>query len=182
MTAKEFEHVTISALRNGNIDSYCLCYDMYFKVLCSYANSIVRDPVMSEEVVQNLFLEIWQNREKLPEHASLRAYLLTAVRNDCLDHLKHLKIHKKYAEDYLKTNQDQYEDIFDDLVERDLQVFIQAAIDKLSDRCREVFMLSRFNYLSYKEISEKLGTSVKTVENQISTALRILRSELDQVL
>jgi RNA polymerase sigma-70 factor (family 1) len=182
MTAKEFEQITISALRNGNIDSYCLCYDIYFKVLCSYANSILHDPLNSEEIVQNLFLEIWQNREKLPENTSLRAYLLTAVKNDCIDHIKHLRIEKQYAEEYIKTTPEHYDNIFDDLIEKDLQVFVQAAIDKLSERCREVFMLSRFHYMSYREIAEKLGTSVKTVENQITTALKTLRAELEQIL
>lgn len=182
MTAKEFEQVTLSALRNGNIDSYCLCYDLYFNVLCSYANSILKESAVAEEIVQNLFMEIWQNRDKLPDNTSLRAYLLTAVKNDCFDHLKHRRIEKRYAEEYIKTKQESYDNIFDDIVDREIQKFLQDAIDKLGERCREVFLLSRYSYLSYKDISEKLGISVKTVENHISSALKSLREELDHLL
>jgi RNA polymerase sigma-70 factor (ECF subfamily) len=182
MTAREFEQVTISALRSGNVDSYCLCYDIYFNALCSFANNILREAPESEEIVQNLFLEIWENRSLLPENISLRAYLLTAVKNDCLDHIRHRKIEKRYAEEYIQKTQDHYENVFETLIEKDLQDSINAAIEKLTDRCREVFMLSRFGHLSYMEIAEKLGISVKTVENQIGAALKILRRELVHLL
>lgn len=182
MTVRELEQLTLNALKNGNTESYCLCYDLYFKVLCSYSNSIIRDPGVSEEIVQDLFLALWENREKLPDTGSLKAYLFTAVRNDCLDHIKHRKIEKKYAEEYMLTAITHYENIYSELLDKDISRHLDSAIGKLSERCREVFMLSRFHYLSYRDIADKLDISVKTVENQIVNALKILRKELDHLL
>lgn len=182
MTLKELEQVTISALKAGSIDAFNFCFDLYWRPLCSFANSMVRQPAVAEEIVQNLFLDLWINWHKLPETSSLKAYLLTAVRHDCLDHLKHQKIREKYEGDYLQSHNFAYEDIFDDLINKDLEKSLQAAISKLPRQCREIFLLSRFEYLPYKNIAEKLNLSVKTVENQIGKALKIIRKELDPYL
>jgi RNA polymerase sigma-70 factor (ECF subfamily) len=178
MTIREFEQITINSLRNGDTESFCLCYDIYFAPLCSYASRIIRNADESEELVQDLFLEIWQNRSRLPENGSLRAYLFTAVRNDCIDHLKHRKIEKKYADEYLLSAVSHYENIYSDLIDRDIQTQLDSAMNKLPGKCREIFTMSRFSHLSYREIAEKLGISVKTVENQMGNALKTLRKEL----
>lgn len=182
MTLKELEQVTISALKAGSIDAFNFCFDLYWRPLCSFANSMVREPAVAEEIVQNLFLDLWINRHKLPENSSLKAYLLTAVRHDCLDHLKHKKIREKYEGEYLESHNFAYEDIFDDLINKDLERSLQAAISILPKQCREIFLLSRFQYLSYKEIAEHLNISPKTVENQIGKALKIVRQALDPFL
>jgi RNA polymerase sigma-70 factor (ECF subfamily) len=182
MTVKELEQVTIIALKGGSIDAFNLCYDLYYKPLCSFANYIVKQPAIAEEITQTIFLDVWMNRDKLPENSSIKAYLLTAVKHDCLDFLKHKKIEEKYAGEYLLSSVEHYEDIFDDLINKDLQESLDRAINKLPKHCREIFLLSRFNFLPYKDIANKLNISVKTVENQISKALRIVRKELDPFL
>lgn len=182
MTAREFEQVTINSLRNGSTESFCLCYDIYFAALCSYANRLIRDPHTSEELVQDLFLELWQTRQKLPENGSLRGYLFTAVRNDCLDHIKHKKIEKRYAEEYLHSAIIHYENIYSSLIDKEIQNIYGQAIKKLPDKRREVFVMSRFSYLSYREIALKLNISVKTVENHMANALKTLKTELDHYL
>jgi RNA polymerase sigma-70 factor (family 1) len=181
MTVRELEQVTITALKAGNIDAFNLCYDLYFRALCSFANSMVRQPSIAEEIIQNVFLEVWLHREKLPD-SSVKAYLLTMVKHDCFDHLKHQKLEEKYAGEYVKFNPEAYEDVFDNLINKDLEKSLQAAIEKLPAHCREIFVLSRFEYISYKGIAEKLSISVKTVENQIGKALKIVRQELDPFL
>jgi RNA polymerase sigma-70 factor (ECF subfamily) len=128
MVLKEFEQITLALLKNGNVNSYCLCYDLYFGALCSYANNIIKEPAVAEELVQELFLGIWQNREKLPENSSLKGYLLTAVRNDCLDFLKHKKIEKQYAEEYIRNNPVSYENIFNDLVDSEIQLSLRQPL------------------------------------------------------
>lgn len=179
MTVKEFEQVTLAALKEGSIDAFNLCYDLYYKPLSSFANFFVKQPVVAEEITQNVFLEVWMHREKLPLNSSVKAYLLTAVKHDCLDFLKHKKIEEKYADDYLKANIDAYEDVFHGLVNKDLQKSLDLAINKLPTNCRQIFLLSRFNFLSYKEIAKRMNISIKTVENQIGKALKIVRKELD---
>ncbi|MFN8254532.1 MAG: RNA polymerase sigma-70 factor [Bacteroidales bacterium] len=179
MTVRELERVTIHALRKGSVEAFNLCYDLYFSSLCSYANLIVHNHEIAEEIVQEIFVNIWIQKENLPVHTSLKAYLAKSVKNDCLDYLKHLKVKENYAEKYLRDFSEWYEDIFYDLINKDIQQSLDKAIEKLPPQCREVFTLSRFEYLSYREISEKLGISVKTVENQIGKALKIVREELD---
>ncbi len=182
MTVRELEQVTINALKAGSVEAFSLCYDLYFKALCSFANSMIKQPAVSEEIIQNIFLEVWINREKLPVQASIRTYLLKMVKNDCLDHLKHKKIAERYAGEFLRFNTEAFEDVFDMLVNKDLEKSLEAAIGKLPLQCREIFRLSRFEFMSYKCIAEKLGISIKTVENQIGKALKIVRQELDPIL
>ena len=182
MTLKELEQVTILALKEGNIDAFNLCYDLYYRPLCSFANFFVKQPAVAEEITQNVFLEVWMNREKVPSHTSVKAYLMTAVKHDCLDYLKHKKIEERYAGQYLQSAHDSYEDIFQELVSRDLQKSLDLAINKLPTHCREIFLMSRYNYIPYKEIAARLNISVKTVENQIGKALKIVRRELDPFL
>jgi RNA polymerase sigma-70 factor, ECF subfamily len=182
MTIKELEQITLYSLREGSVEAFNLCYDLYYKPLCSYANLIVKNPEVAEEIIQNIFMEIWMNREKLPIHSSFKAYILTAVRNDCLDHLKHKKTVEKYMDQQIKNKIDAYDDIFSQLIDKELQLHLNSAIQKLPEACRKVFELSRFHYNSYKEIAEKLNISIKTVENQIGKALKIVRKELDPFL
>jgi RNA polymerase sigma-70 factor (ECF subfamily) len=182
MTIKELEQITLYSLKEGNVEAFNLCYDLYYRPLCSYANFIVKNPDSAEEIIQNIFMEIWMNREKLPENSSFKAYILTAVRNDCLDYLKHKKTVEKYAGLRIREKVVEYDDIFSRLIDKELQVYLNQAIEKLPEGCRKVFELSRFHYNSYKEIAEKLNISIKTVENQIGKALKIVRKELEPYL
>ena len=182
MTLKELEQVTLFSLKEGNVEAFNLCYDLYFKALCSFANLIVKQPEIAEEITQNIFMEIWMKREKLPVNSSFKAYILTAVRNDCLDHLKHKKTVEKYTDLQIKNKTYAYDDIFNQLIDKELQAHLDSAIQKLPEHCRKVFLLSRFHYHSYKEIAGELNISIKTVENQIGKALKIIRKELDPYL
>jgi RNA polymerase sigma-70 factor, ECF subfamily len=182
MTIKELELVTIMALKEGSVDAFNLCYDLYFKTLCSFANFFVKNPEVAEEITQTVLLEVWINREKLPVHYSIKSYLMTAVRHDCLDYLKHKKIEERFAGDYLKIANERYDDIFNNLVDMDLQKSLDIAINKLPQHCREIFLMSRFKFMPYKEIAAELNISIKTVENQIGKALKIVRKELDPFL
>jgi RNA polymerase sigma-70 factor, ECF subfamily len=182
MTIQELEQITLYSLKEGRVEAFNLCFDLYYKPLCSYANVIIKNPDTSEEIVQNIFMEIWMNREKLPTHSSFKAYILTAVRNDCLDYLKHKKNVQKYVDLQLNRKIEVDDDIFNQLIDKELQDHLNHAILKLPEACRKVFELSRFHYNSYKEIAEKLNISIKTVENQIGKALKIVRKELDPFL
>jgi len=182
MTLKELEKITLYSLKEGSVEAFNLCYDLYFKALCSFANLIVKQPEIAEEITQNILMEIWMNREKLPTETSFKAYILTAVRNDCLDHLKHKKMVEKYNDLQIRNQSYAYDDIFNQMIDKELQIHLDLAIKKLPEHCRNVFLLSRFHYHSYKEIAEKLNISIKTVENQIGKALKIVRKELDPYL
>jgi RNA polymerase sigma-70 factor (ECF subfamily) len=182
MTIRELEQVTITALKEGSVEAINLCFDLYYAALCSTANYYVKQPTIAEEIVQGVFVDFWINRENIPINSSVKGYLTTSVKHDCLDYLKHKKIEEQYADHFKNEIMDSYEDIFEDLINKDLQIALNSAINKLPKQCREIFMMSRFKYMSYKEIASTLSLSLKTIENQMSKALKVIRTELDPYL
>jgi RNA polymerase sigma-70 factor, ECF subfamily len=182
MTIRELEQVTITALKAGSVEAINLCFDLYYAALCSTANYYVKQPTVAEEIVQGVFVEFWINRENIPEQSSIKGYLMVSVKHDCLDYLKHKKIEEQYIDHFKFGMLDSYEDIFDDLINKDLQKALNNAIDKLPKQCKEIFLMSRFKYMSYKEIASTLSLSLKTIENQMGKALKNVRAELEPFL
>ena len=132
----------------------------------------------AEEVVQNLFVKFWENRAVTKITSSVRSYLFRSVRNSCLNFIKHMKIeetYKQYNEEQRKSGTISAEDEFEG---SELEMHIRKAIDQLPPERKKVFIMSRFEGLKYREIAEKSGISIKTVENQMGKAIKFLRHEL----
>jgi RNA polymerase sigma-70 factor, ECF subfamily len=182
MTIRELEQVTMTALKEGCVDAINLCFDLYYPALCSTANYYVKQPTIAEEIVQGAFVDFWINRENIPTHSSVKGYLMLSVKHDCLDYLKHKKIEEQFADQFKEEMMDSYEDVFDDLINKDLQLALNKAINNLPNQCREIFLMSRFQYMSYQKIADTLTLSIKTIENQMTKALKIIRVELDPYL
>ena len=159
-----------------------IIFKAHYSNLCSYANSFLKDADASEEVVQEVMLKIWTGRKTLVINASLQSYLFRAVRNGCMNVLKHLKIrdeYKYYREGTAVENQCSQEDT---MIMAELELKIRKAIENLPMERKRVFILSRFEGLTYIQIADKLHLSVKTVENQMGKALKTLREELSDYL
>lgn len=154
----------------------------HYSLLCSYANQFLKDPDGAEEVVQEVMFRLWTNRSSLVIETSLRSYLFRAVRNGCMNVLKHRNVRDEYRN--WREHQDQSTTLTqeDNLVVSELESRIREAIDRLPVERRKVFVHSRYDGLSYNQIAEKLGISVKTVENQMGKALKALREELAEYL
>jgi len=153
-----------------------------YSSLCAYANTFLKDVDASEEVVQEVMFKIWQNRESLIVSSSMKSYLFRAVRNGCLNVLKHRQIRNEYRT-YLEGNSMESQHSHEDeMIVAELEQKIRKAIDHLPLERRRVFVLSRYDGLTYKQIAEKLDISVKTVENQMGKALKALREELRDYL
>lgn len=135
----------------------------------------------AEETVQNMFVNLWQKREQL-EISSVKAYCYRAVHNECLNKIKHGKIKMSYADEYKSLAPVKHDSAVKELHAKELGVQIEEAIESLPEQCRAVFRLSRFENLKYTEIAEHLGISVKTVENHMGKALKILREKLRDYL
>lgn len=152
-----------------------------YEKLCSIANQYLKDLEAAEEVVQSTFVRFWETREKLNIEKSHASYLSVAVRNSCLNQLKHLKIKEAYKAD--NKREMEYEELrteesnTDELVDK-----IKSAIEKLPEGRRKIFVLSRYEGLKYREIAERLNISVKTVENQMGSALKFLKSNLAEYI
>lgn len=153
-------------------------FKAHFKALHSYASVMLYHDSHAEEIVQNMFVKLWEKRDLLNVEISVKAYLYKCVHNDCLNYLKHKKIKAKYQDHAAFTMNDQTENTSDKLMVGELQSRIQTALNELPEQCRTIFQMSRFEELKYREIADELGLSVKTVENQMGKALRILRVKL----
>ncbi|MDP3912665.1 MAG: RNA polymerase sigma-70 factor [Bacteroidota bacterium] len=171
---QEKEHILFEDIRNGNEKAFNKAFDLYYSRLCFFADKILLDFDLSRSVVQQVFVDLWIKRDRL-QVDSLQSYLYQSVRNATLDVLKHKKAESKYLLTLEKEESGQITDLIE---EAELADRINKAIQKLPEKCREIFLLCRFEELKYAETAEKLNISVKTVEMQISIAMKKLRKEL----
>ena len=146
------------------------------KSLHSYASSIIKDEASAEELVQGIFVKLWERRETLLPTLSVTAYLYRSVYNESLNYIKHNKVKDKYRLHAINTG-NIYEES-NPAALRQLQQQIDKALNELPEQCRTVFQLSRHEDLSYRAIADRLGISVKTVEGHMGKALRLLRTKL----
>jgi len=155
--------------------------DLIFRLHCKgchlSALRIVKDQHVAEDLVQEVFLELWKKRSKLQINTSLKAYLRRSAVNRSLNYIRDLKM-KYDDEDKIPNVATNEVGALKGLETEELQGHIDRAINALPERCRIVFTLSRYEHMSYKEIGARLDISTKTVENQISKALKLLRVAL----
>ena len=158
-----------------------LIFRKYYSFLCKSIYRIIPDTQITEDLAQEVFYEVWRKREHLKINTSLKAYLKRAALNKALNYIRDQKIDFRNApaKEELISKQDS---IVQELAADNLQQQIDQAIDSLPERCRLVFVLSRFEEMSYQQIADQLGISIKTVENQISKALKSLRVALAEHL
>jgi RNA polymerase sigma-70 factor (ECF subfamily) len=154
-----------------------LIFGQYYEVMCRSAIRITKDRTLAEDIVQEVFYELFKKREQL-KIVSLLGYLKRAVYNRSINKVKGRKDHVD-ADEMAYELTDNLNNSQDDMEYDELETFINGVIDSLPEKCRLVFVLNRFEQLSYKEVAAKLEISVKTVENQMSKALKILRAEFE---
>ncbi len=152
----------------------------HYKELHAYSCSIIKDSDDAEEIVQNVFFKLWEKKEKIATLNSIPAYLYRSVYNDSLNYIKHHKVRAEYKQHVLHTSSNDTTD--DHAAQKDLEVRVHDAMNSLPEQCRTIFQLSRFEELKYREIADKLGISIKTVENQMGKALKIMRVKLADFL
>lgn len=159
-------------------------YLAYYPRLVKYAKDFVVFEEDAENITQDVFACLWEKRESIEYVDNMNAYLFRLVRNRCLDYLKHKVSEQRYVENAQSSFETELKLKLQSLERceasapyeaQDMKLLIRAAIDSLPQRCREIFVLSRFEHLKYKEISERLGISVNTVECQMGIALKRLR-------
>lgn len=176
----ELDREVIDRFRHGDELAFGIIFDAYYGALVRYAHTILRDMDEAEDVVQSVFIRIWQGRERLDEVVMLRSVLYKAVQNGCFNKLKHLKVRAVHAKS-VQHYGEQY-DYNEGVLNSELQRRIEEVIEGLPAQCGKIFKMSRFEEMKYQEIADALGLSVKTVENQMGKALKILRVELKDYL
>jgi RNA polymerase sigma-70 factor (ECF subfamily) len=182
MSVNLSEQEQFEALAAGDITAFEMYFRTYYQPLCNYAYTFLQDRAESEEIVQTTFLSVWEKRTSLNIKTSPKSYLYAMVRNACLNVIKHEKIKQRYVGEELALADQGYESVSQTISSNELETRIQTAIEVLPEQCRLVFKLSRFEELKYSEIAEQLDISVKTVENHMGKALKIMREQLKDYL
>ncbi|WP_456420407.1 RNA polymerase sigma factor [Lutibacter sp.] len=164
-------------LKKGNEQAYSFLVNYYNHRLCVYANSLINDKSLAEDIVQNVFIKTWEKRKFLIEDFSIRSFLYKSVYNEYIDQYRKSRsvtlLEKKYIE------------ALDTIVEEDysvlekLYIMVQKEVQNLPPKCKNIFLLSKQEGLSNIEISEYLNVSIKTVESHITKAFCLIRERVD---
>lgn len=164
----------LNFIRRGDQQAFKNLFDAYFTPLCRFMYIYINKKEVVEELVLDIFTYVWENKETLQVYLSFKAYLFQSARNRALNELRKKNVTISLDE----LNADVADTYLDSLEKDELFILVQEAVSALPDRCREVFQLSRNKNLSNKEIAEQLDISVKTVEAQITKALKKIKEFL----
>lgn len=159
-----------------------MLFRTYYKPLCNYAYSFLNDKDEAEEVVQSAFIGVWDKRNSIEIQTSMKSYLYRMVRNSCLNVIKHSNVRKQHVRHAMAGGEPMEENASQFVISGELEGKIREAMKQLPEQCRLVFQLSRFEELKYSEIADQLNISVKTVENHMGKALKIMRLQLKDYL
>ena len=178
-----FDHI-----KTGDQKAFELLFSIYFARLNDFAKHVVKDDAISQDIVQDVFVKVWENKAKI-ESLHLEAYLFRLVRNRCIDSIKHLKVENNRMHEIEISSR--WEELYRIdfignepyvLIEQELKNKIEKTITDLPDRCREVFIMSRMDGLKNKEIAEKLDINIKNVERHLNRALQSFRKNFTEEL
>ena len=170
----------VGRIRQGDVKEFESLFRSSYASLVRYSKTLIKDPDMAEEIVQDLFFRLWKNREKLKIESSLNGYLFRSVHNKCLHYIEHNLVVERHAQEMSTRQPERLETPSDILNYKELQARIAMIIDKLPERCGKIFCMSRFEGLKYAEIAERLSISIKTVESNMGRALKEFRKGLNE--
>lgn len=172
------DKILTDKLMKGDRQAFSTLFRQYYPDLVHFAHTFVKDRSTAEEVVQDVFIRLWENHSLFCVTVSLKSFLLKAVQNKCIDRIRHLRVRSQYQAAVLEhpllyeNNTEQY------LLYSELQRDLQKALDSLPDELSGVFVMSRLQGRTYAEVAGKLNISVRTVETRIAKALAFLREQL----
>jgi RNA polymerase sigma-70 factor (ECF subfamily) len=169
----------IQQIASGNVDAFEQLFRVYYKPLVGYAAGLTHDVADAEEIVQDVFTAVWTKRQELKDDIQIKSYLYKAVHNRCMNYFRHQKVKQQHREfSLIQISTGDESSASSRLALNELKNKLHEGLLLLPPACREVFTLSRMEQLSYREISEVLNISVKTVENQMGKALKLMRKHL----
>jgi len=178
MESKEFEKELIKKLIDSNEEAFCELYALYKNRLMYFAMKFLKSKEFAEDVFQDAFASVWQNRRFLNPESPFSAYIYTIVRNRILNLLSTFENEKKLKESILSSAIEIDNETSQSILDADLSAIIEKAIENLTPQQSKVFEMSRKQFMSHKEIAAELGISVYTVQQHISTSLRLIRTYL----
>ena len=176
------DHELFLRIQSGQLPAFEMLFKTHYQPLCRYANSYLKDPDGAEEVVQAAFIGFWEKKSSISIDTSIKSYLYRTVRNSCLNELKHEQVKQKYLVTQGQEEEKTSEPADHLAIHVELEEKVRQAIQRLPEQCRLIFTMSRFEELKYQEIADQLNISIKTVENQMGKALKLMRLYLKEYL
>ena len=179
----------IEGFNKGDKLIFELVFKTYYPGLCIYAQDLVKSADIAEELIQEYFLYLWENHSKIHIKTSIKAYLYRSIHNRCLNYFRD-KFPSASKRMHLEQLRPQMEllsieipdNFFDPSFSEQVEVELDQAIDNLPEQCKEIFRMSRYDNLSYPEISSRLKISLSTVKTQMSRAMKKLSERMDKYL
>ena len=165
-------------MAQGDDQALRFFFDKYYDELCNYVNLYIRNKAISEDIVQEIFIYLWEKRAVILMDSSVKSYLIRASRNRFLNHLRDEKSHQAIQNTVSSKTEKYITPNYNLLDVNKIEEIINISIDNLPPRCREVYLLHKNDELSYKEIASKMEITEKTVENQMTIALKKLKEQL----
>jgi len=181
-TQKPQEQRLVAEIQNGNEEAFEKVIRLYYEELCNYVETQIGHSSSAEDLVQDVFLNLWRRRREWNPRTTLRAYLFGAVRNESIKHRKRRRVRHRWKQEQRETASLDAPGPHEDLRHRELEQAFREHVAELPERRRQVFVLSRHHGLTYKEIAAVMDISPSTVDNQMVKALRFLRERLGTFL
>jgi RNA polymerase sigma-70 factor, ECF subfamily len=185
--SENIDHELLRLVKNNDEEYIKEIFRLYYSGLCTYATTFVKVPDLAEEIVQETFIKLWENRALNNVETSVKPYIYRSVHNNCINYLKNSEVLRRQsshmAEEILYHNEVALRNfspaVIDDLISEELEIKLNKVLDEMPPQARKIFMMSRFDQLSYQEISESMGISVNTVKTQMKRVLSKLRRIFD---
>jgi len=177
-----YEKILIAKLKAGDRSAFSSIFSFYYANLVSFANLFLHDSNSAEEIVQDIFVHVWENHEVLSITSSLKSYLLKMVQNRCLNWIKHLKTRNEYSDFVIKNTNIFERDTDNYILKSELEDKIESTLNLLPSEIKEAFIMSRFEGKKYQEIADIQLVSVRTIEDRIGKALSLLKEHLSEYL
>jgi len=176
------QEIDIAELKAGNTKAFEMLFRQWYEPLCRYAYAMLHNADEAEDMAQKTFCKLWDQREKVEIRTSVKSYLYKMVHNACLNKIKQWQIQSEHHETIAYGSITTDNRTEETVAYKELNYQVELAIACLPERCRQVFLLSRMQHLSYLQIAKQLQISPNTVETQIVKALKILREKLKDYL
>jgi len=172
------QDLLIEEIRKGSTNSFNQLFTDYYQNLCRFAYTFVKDADISEEIVQELFISIWERRQTITIKTSARAFLYTSIKNRALNYIRNEKTRVGHEDDFAREQNSKVDSLINFCEQEELNHIIKQAISELPPQCRTIIELRQKHSLSNREIALQLNLSVKTVENQINISIKKLREKI----
>ena len=172
------DSLLVQRIRDDHVDSFELLYHRYMRKLYYFSFNYLKIKEEAEEIVQTVFINLWEHRKSLDDSLSIKSYLYKSTTNAIYNQLKRNALRNKWVEQKLLKPEPTSNETFEQIYYHDLEQTIDQIIAKLPPQQRKIYILSRIEGLSYEEISKQLDLSVRTVENQMYRALKVIKEQL----